>query len=166
MAEHKKFLYLVRHAKSSWSDSGLPDHERPLNRRGEHDAPRMGRRLEKREVRPGLIVSSSAVRALATAQVLARELGVRPEEVVVDERIYGADTDELIELIHTFDDRHHRVMLVGHNPTMTDLVNNLTGSHVGNMPTCSVATLGFGAVDWREAGQAELLDFDYPKNAD
>jgi len=164
MTENTRILYLVRHAKSSWKDNALSDHERPLNKRGQHDAPRMGQQLATRGADPELIVSSSAVRALTTAQVLAQELGIQPEDVVADDRIYCADPSDLIELIRSFDDRKHRIMLVGHNPTMTSLVNELTGSHVGNVPTCGVATLSFGATDWSEAGKAELLDFDYPKN--
>ncbi|MFQ5995007.1 MAG: histidine phosphatase family protein [Acidiferrobacterales bacterium] len=160
-----KLLFLVRHAKASWKDANLPDRGRPLNKRGERDAPRMGMRLAQRTDRPELIVSSPAGRALTTAQVFATELGYEPADVTVDEDIYAAGPRELIEVIRGFDDQYQQIMLVGHNPALTDLVNQLAGSDIENMPTCGVAVLRFETDTWAtvETGTAKLLEFDYPK---
>lgn len=160
-----KVLFLVRHAKSSWKDPSLADRDRPLNKRGKRDAPRMGKRLAKRAVRPELVVSSPAVRALTTAQLIAGELRFKGADVVVDEQVYGGGPHELIEVIRGFDNRFDRVMLVGHNPALTELVNLLTDSETENVPTCGVAVLGCDTECWVDVGKerAELLEFDYPK---
>ena len=160
-----RILYLTRHAKSSWDDPGLPDHERPLNKRGERDAPRMGKRIAKRKDQPELIVSSPAVRAATTVKVIAKELGFKPSDVVIEERIYGADQQDMIEIIQQLDDNFRRVMLIGHNPTLTDLLNELADCEIDNLPTCGIAVLGFDLKKWKDlrVGRAHLLDFDYPK---
>ena len=83
-----KTLFLIRHAKSSWDDTALPDKDRPLNDRGRRDAPKMGERLAKRDVKPSLILSSPAVRALRTAEIIAKKLDYR-RKIVVNERLYA-----------------------------------------------------------------------------
>ncbi len=127
----------------------------------------MGKRLAIRDARPEQIFSSPAVRALSTAKVIAGELGYDPTEVVANEEIYGAGARELFEIIRNLDNRFDRIMLVGHNPTMTDLVNGLSGSNLFNVPTCGVLTLGFQTDSWLDIGigKGDLLDFDYPKKS-
>jgi phosphohistidine phosphatase len=80
-----KTLFLIRHAKSSWGDTAVPDKERPLDDRGKRDAPKLGKRLAKRDVKPDLILSSLAMRALATAEIIAKKLDYKLEDIVVDE---------------------------------------------------------------------------------
>ena len=82
-----KTLFLVRPAKSSWNSTTLPDKDRPLNDRGKRDAPKLGRRLAKRDVKPELILSSPAMRTLATAEIIARKLDYKLKEIVVDDRL-------------------------------------------------------------------------------
>ena len=89
-----KTLFLIRHAKSSWDDTALPDKDRPLNDRGRRDAPKMGERLAKRDVKPDLILSSPAVRALRTAEIIAKKLDYR-RKIVVNERLYAAGALEV-----------------------------------------------------------------------
>jgi len=91
-----KTLFLVRHAKSSRDDTRLPDKDRPLNDRGKRDAPKMGKRLAKRDVRPELILSSPAMRALTTAEMIAKKLDYKLKEIVVDDRLYPGDADEML----------------------------------------------------------------------
>jgi phosphohistidine phosphatase SixA len=105
-----KTLFLIRHAKSSWENSTLPDKDRPLNDRGKWEAPKMGKRLAKRAVKPELIVSSPAVRALATAKIIARKLDYELKEIVVDDRLYPGDADKLLTVIHRLDNELKRVM--------------------------------------------------------
>lgn len=160
-----KTLYLVRHAKSSWNNSNLSDHARPLNDRGERDAPQMGKRLRKRKPQPALIITSSAVRAETTATLLAEAIGYPPSDITIDERMYGAEPKDVLSIIGELDNAVDCAMLVGHNPTFTDLINALSGSQIDNVPTCGIAILKFPTNTWSKIGQTqgELLDFDYPK---
>ena len=160
-----KTLYLVRHAKSSWNNSNLSDHARPLNDRGERDAPHMGNRLRKRKPQPALIITSSAVRAETTATLLAEAIGYPPSDITIDERLYGAEPKDVLAIIGELDNAIDCAMLVGHNPTFTDLINALSGSQIDNVPTCGMAVLKFPTNTWSTIAQTpgELLDFDYPK---
>ena len=160
-----KHLTLVRHAKSSWKHPELADRDRPLNKRGTRDAPDMGSRLAKSGYRPDLILSSPANRALTTAQVVALAVGFDPDDIIVDERIYGAGVAGLIQLLQATDDRIERAMLFGHNPELTAMVNRLARVTLENLPTCGMAKLRFGLDSWVGLGTqlAEEADIDYPK---
>ena len=149
-----KTLFLVRHAKSSRDDPALPDKERPLNDRGMRDAPRMGERLAKQDAKPDLILSSPALRALATAEIIARKLGYEVKDIVVDERLYAAALDDLLEVIHEVGDEPKRVMLFGHNPELTELAHRLS-SKIIDMPTCAVAEFSFDTKSWSNIGKQE-----------
>lgn len=161
-----KILYLMRHAKSSWNFDGLSDKERPLNDRGREDAPAMGRALVARQLQLDLLVSSPAVRALSTAALVAHEMGYAPERIQVVDGIYEADADRLVDIIHELPDEAGSVLLLGHNPTMTETVNYLSPRAVQDMPTAAIACLHFQTDSWAEAhrSNAELYFFDYPKN--
>ena len=161
-----KTLFLIRHAKSSWDDVSLPDKERPLNDRGRRDAPKMGERLAKRDVKPDLILSSPAVRALSTAEIIAGKLGYRRRDIVVTEQLYAAEVDDLLDVIHQLDDRLERVMLFGHNPELTGLAHRLTGE-IAHMPTCAVAEFTFDAKSWSRIDTIEPAEvlLDYPKKS-
>jgi phosphohistidine phosphatase len=162
-----KRLTLVRHAKSDWSLPGQPDWDRALNKRGQRDAPEMARRLRARKLRPDLILSSPAVRAIATATIMARELKVAASIIRQDERLYLAGPAEMLPVIHELGGDAKHLMVFGHNPGITDFANRLSaGDHIDNMPTCAVFTALFdldewGALDWESGQDAE---FDYPKN--
>jgi len=160
-----KTLFIVRHAKSSWDDAGLSDIERPLNSRGKEEAPKIGKHLAGYDVKPDLITSSHAVRALKTAEKIAKELGFKKSDVLVNERIYAFDSAELLDVIRGFNDKYGSIMLVGHNPAITSLVNELSSSKVDNVPTCGVVLLKFDIGKWKDVdrGSAALLEFDYPK---
>ena len=160
-----KYLFLLRHAKSSWADGELSDRDRPLNKRGLRDAPVMGQRLVQSEMYPELIVSSPAVRALTTAECMAEALGLFPDDIVLEERIYEASTSRLITVIHELDDGSDRIMLVGHNPGFTDLLNQVDTVRIDNVPTCGLATLSLDVESWADVimTQATLVAFDYPK---
>jgi len=162
-----KRLTLVRHAKSDWSLPGQNDWDRPLNKRGQRDAPEMARRLRSRRLKPDLVLSSPAVRALTTAAVMARELKVPAANVIQDERLYLAAPADLLEVIRELGGEAKHLMVFGHNPGMTDCANRLSaGDHIDNLPTCGVFTAQFDIAAWSEldwnSGQA--AEFDYPKN--
>ena len=116
-----KTLFLVRHAKSSWSDPTLADRERPLADRGRRAARRMGRRLAKRKVHPDLMLSSPAVRALKTARIIARRLHHPRWQIVVDAALYAGAMTDLLRAVRGLQSRYARVMLFAHNPEITAL---------------------------------------------
>lgn len=160
-----KKLYLVRHAKSSWEENSLRDYDRPLNNRGERDAPFMGELLSKQGIKPGIIVSSAAVRAYETARIFAEKFDY-PEALIFKEKsVYEADALNLLDIIRDTDDEYLSLMLFGHNPGMTYLSNYLTAQRIENMPTCSVAAIEFDLDSWRklEPESGKLTAFEYPK---
>lgn len=162
-----KTLYLMRHAKSSWSFDELNDQERPLNDRGRDDAPRVGQALAARRIRPDRLVSSPAVRAMSTAVLVARELKFPSADIVVEPAIYQADVDTLLAVIRAQPDAAQSVLLTGHNPTITDVANQLSPSPLsGDLPTGAVVCLRFQTEKWADVklANAEFYFYDYPKN--
>jgi len=160
-------LTLVRHAKSDWSLPGQNDWDRPLNKRGQRDAPEMARRLRSRRLKPDLILSSPAVRALTTATVMARELKVDAANVLQDERLYLASAADLLTVVRELGGEAKHVMVFGHNPGMNDCANKLSsGDQIDNLPTCGVFTAQFDIASWAELdwNGGQDAEFDYPKN--
>jgi phosphohistidine phosphatase len=165
MTAATKTLFLVRHAKSSRDDPRLADRDRPLNKRGKRDAPAMARRVAQRAERPEVIVTSPAVRAMATAKAMADGLDVVAPHLVTLESLYDAAADALLQVIHGLDNRYSRAMIVGHNPGMTDLANLLARATIENIPTCGVVIVRFPTPTWADirGGTGEMVEFDYPK---
>ena len=147
-----KTLILVRHAKSSWTDPALPDRDRPLNDRGKRDAPKMATRLAKDGVNPDLILSSPARRARATARIIAKALDYKRKAIQEDDGLYAVEADDLLRVIRGLDDKLKSVMLVGHNPELTELAHGLS-SRIAYMPTCAVALFEFDIRSWSAAGR-------------
>jgi phosphohistidine phosphatase len=162
-----KRLTLVRHSKSDWSLPGQQDWDRALNKRGQRDAPEMARRLRARKLKPDAILSSPAVRALATATIMARELKIAPSIVRQDERLYLAGPADMLTVIRELGGNARHLMVFGHNPGITEFANRLSaGDRIDNMPTSAVFTATFAIADWSELdwGNGQDAQFDYPKN--
>lgn len=161
-----KKLFLVRHAKSSWGDATLADRDRPLEARGEREVAKMSKRLSQRHAKPDLIMSSPAARALATGKAIAQGLDYKINKVVVNDRLYAATAEALIDVIAALDEKLKCVMLVGHNPAFTDLAHRFSGA-ITHMPTCAIAEFTFDTKHWAQVGQAQPVstDFDSPKNS-
>ncbi|BBO78363.1 phosphohistidine phosphatase SixA [Desulfosarcina widdelii] len=159
-------MFLVRHAKSSWKDPRLSDHQRPLNKRGKKAASEMARRLKRLGVKPDVIVSSDARRALDTAAAMAEGLGLSKEVVRPMPELYGAASKEILEIVLRFDDNWQQVMVVGHNPGFTELANRFYPHFIANVPTAGVVELRFDAPSWRHIRRdnLEFSRFDFPKN--
>src|ERR1043166_7418135 len=159
-----KTLLLVRHAKSNKDHPGLADRDRPLADRGRKEAPKMGKRLAKRGVKPDVLVSSPALRALTTAQLMADEIGYGRDDIVVDDRLYASSDDRLLAVIRALDDKVGCVMLFGHNPEFTDLAHRLS-SDIVDMPTCAVAEFRFDTNRWSDVGKLEPAQstLDHPQ---
>lgn len=160
-----KTLTIVRHAKSSWDNPGLSDHDRPLNKRGHRDAPLMGRRIVRHGIRPSLIVSSPAVRAWSTARAVARAVGYPYEFLEKEPLLYHASVDRILDVIRAQDERCNNLMLCGHNPGFTDFANFLVPGLTNNMPTACVVCVEIDQDDWNlyEQPKTHLLVHDWPK---
>ncbi|WP_438853759.1 SixA phosphatase family protein [Agromyces sp. M3QZ16-3] len=151
-----KTLVLVRHAKSAWGDPTLADHDRPLNERGRRDAPEMARRLRERGVVPDAIRASTAVRARTTAEAMAAELDLPADALVLDERLYGAGPDAILAVVAELGEEPGTVMVVAHDPGMSDLAFRLSGE-IEHMPTCAVAEFRFAVWSWSELAEADAV---------
>ena len=145
-------------------DVSVRDFDRPLNGRGQEDSSRMGVRVNHWP-KPEVVISSPAMRAKTTAKILAMAMDYSPSSITFEERIYEAELDDLLSVIRAVDDKVASVMLVGHNPALTHLVNVLGQCDIGNMPTCSIALLHILSDSWDDTGtvKAELRDFIYPE---
>jgi phosphohistidine phosphatase len=162
-----KQLLLFRHAKSSWGNDRLPDRDRPLSERGERDAPRMGGRLRERRARPDVLLTSPATRTMRTSNLLVRALGCRREIVRVVDALYLATPEEILRVLAAEGDGFESILVVGHNPGLTELANLLlTDLALDNLPTSGVVAIDCAADDWRDlrAANRRLAYYDYPKN--
>lgn len=143
-----KTLLILRHAKSSWSNARLADHDRPLNARGRRDAPRMGRLLQQEDLMPDLIISSSAERALTTAELVAMESGY-DNAMLVTRDLYHAMPEDYVDVLRAQGGEARRVMVVGHNPGVEELLDDLTGEEE-RMPTAALALVYLPIHGWHE----------------
>lgn len=151
-----KTLLILRHAKSSWDNLYLSDFERPLNKRGKYDAPRMGKLLRREELVPDIIISSSAKRAMATAESVALSCDYE-NEITFTRDLYHADPDSYIEALITVDDSVNCVMVVGHNPGIEDMVEQLSGEWE-RMPTAALAQIQLPVNKWSDLTSDALGD--------
>jgi phosphohistidine phosphatase len=159
-----KTLYLVRHAKSTWDDPGLNDQDRPLNPRGRRDARDMAQRLLARGVSVDLIISSPALRALTTVRELAQGFDYPADLIRSDAVLYFGEFGEQLGLIKRQPEIIDSLMLTGHNPDITLLLNFLCGKQTESVPTCSVATINLDC-NWSDiTGKVGVLkDYDFPR---
>lgn len=158
-----KTLLLARHAKSDWSSPATNDFERPLNQRGQQDAPLMASYLKQCGYSIGQIISSDALRALQTAEYYRQCL--RPaHDLISYHDLYLASLQSIVYLVQHIAPRENTVMLVGHNPGMSDTLNYFSTEAVNDMPTCSVGIIQFDVARWQDAAQSSgvLLGFEYP----
>lgn len=158
-------MYLIRHAKSSWKDPGLDDHQRPLNKRGENDAPLMAKILKKKNIKPDLILSSTAVRAFEFAKILADEFDYKKKNIEATNNLYMADEKDMLEIVRNVDDKNETVFLIGHNPDLTYFANSLCNYNLDNIPTSGIFGVEFDVESWKDIdfGKGKFLLFEYPK---
>jgi phosphohistidine phosphatase len=162
-----KTLLLMRHAKSSWKESNIPDHDRPLNRRGKHDAPLMGKLLRDQKMNLDLIISSTALRAETTANLIAKAVRYKGK-IVLDKSIYNAEPMDLLTLLSNSSDENNSILLIGHNPTVEETVQMLTNSPEITMATCAIAHLTLSIDIWtdlkeKQTFSSKLENFWTPK---
>ena len=163
-------LYLLRHAKSSWDEPGLADHDRPLAKRGERAAKAMARYLRDNEIVPELVLCSTARRARETLERIEPALGT--PSVRHERELYGASAGGLLERLQRVPDGVGSVMVIGHNPTVEELALDLACPSSARreleakFPTGALATLEFPGPSWRELDEAELVAFVRPRDLD
>jgi len=143
-----KKLLLMRHAKSSWKDSDVEDHERPLKKRGKHDAERMGKYLQSKKLVPDVIISSTALRAQETADYLLKKLKYK-NKVYYSKNLYMAEPINILDAIEEFADDKKTVMIIGHNPGLEAFLQIVT-RQVESLPTGSVAYIKIKSKHWKD----------------
>lgn len=163
-----KKIYLIRHAKSSWKEEGLDDFSRPLNGRGKKDVAFMGKRLKKYAVLPNVIYSSPAKRALKTAKEFARAIDYDKKNIVIEESLYESSYQNYLNIIHATKDKHNSIFIIGHNPTITEVGEHLSGAILTNIPTCAIVCIAFEVDSFKDICEesGHILFFDYPKKHD
>ncbi|MBX2885950.1 MAG: histidine phosphatase family protein [Granulosicoccus sp.] len=159
-------LTLLRHAKSSWTDSGATDHDRTLNARGRRDAPEMARRLAERGLAFDHILCSTAQRTRETADLMLPILGADRDNLQFESRIYEASISDLLSVVTS--GFAGSVLLIGHNPGLEGLCEMLCPGCVPGMPTCAVASFEVGtsgtATGESIDASVNLAFYDFPKN--
>jgi len=171
-----KYLTIIRHAKSSWEQSGLADHDRPLNERGRIAAPAVGTFLHRTYLgggdtaallpKPDRLITSTAARALATAQAMREVMALSTDHLQLDPRLYLAVAPTILEVVRGLDEGWRHIILFGHNPGMHDFAERiLARAHVPKMPTCTAVLMAlphafWGLADWAEA---QLIGYVTPK---
>lgn len=160
-----KVIYFVRHAKSNWDDPQLRDIDRPLNERGKRDAPFMAQLLKNKGVEPDALVSSPANRAFTTATYFAAAFGKKETDIQVIKGIYEADSITLMQILKKLPESWNTILIFGHNPTFTDVVNQFHGKMIPNVPTCGIVKIEDTAQTWQAFGSndAKITEFYYPK---
>ncbi|MEP5613060.1 MAG: histidine phosphatase family protein [Cyclobacteriaceae bacterium] len=158
-----KTLFLVRHAKSSWSFN-LPDHDRPLGKRGRKDVAKIGKYLAEIHDTPEVYISSTASRAFYTALFICDQLGVDEGNIVLSKDLFHAGSNEILHVIQSAPSCD-RLAVFGHNPGFTDCANKLANTHIDNVPTCGVVGISFDVSSWKEVdfGNGKQAFFYTPK---
>ncbi len=158
-----KQLLLIRHAKSDWNNPALSDFDRPLNERGKHDAPLMGARLRNAGIKIERLLSSPAQRARSTAERIASAVGFAAQDIDWMTELYLASPGEILTTIQNIPEHINSIALVAHNPGISELAEALSGSCIGNIPTCGIVHLHSDSENWSLGSPFTLMDFDYPK---
>ncbi len=152
-----KTLYIARHAKSSWEDVHVSDHDRTLIPIGKKRTKKVARWLKEHKIFPDRIISSTAIRAYKTARLLAQGIGFSEEKIEKEASFYNADSEDIMEYLYALPNTVDKVMVVGHNPTFTELVNLFLEENkwIDNLPTSGVAAIRFETDKWDELELAE-----------
>ncbi len=160
-----KTLILIRHAKSDWNIAGQNDFDRPLNSRGKNDAPAMGKRLMYHKLVPQLILSSPAIRAGTTAQLIAKSINYPVANIQFDKGLYLCDAGYYDTAIFGVNNKIDTLAIVSHNNGLTDYVNSLNNFRTENVPTCGMVVFDIQTNRWEDFPSAakQLRFFEFPK---
>ncbi len=160
-----KEIYLIRHAKSSWKQPELSDFDRPLNKRGERDAPFMAQKMVAKGMAIDAIVASPSARTTATAAAFAKALAYPDEAIHWKKEIYEASAATLLQVVQQLEASWQSVALFAHNFACTDWANYYASPPISNVPTTGVVHLSFAVEHWKDIhrNNGQVLDFNYPK---
>ena len=163
-----KTLYLLRHAKSSRDDPELKDFERPLADRGMRDVPKMASRFLQRGDTVDFIITSPAMRAKTTAQMMADQIGFPADEVASNSKLYFSGAGSLFKVVRLIEEHSKSAMLVGHNPAITEFAHGMCVGRIEYIPTCGLLQLQFPVQSWEDIQEnsGKLIYFDFPKKED
>jgi phosphohistidine phosphatase len=150
-----KTIYIARHAKSSWDEPGLSDHDRPLIAAGIKKTNLVIDYLKAKKVMPGLIITSTARRAKDTALLVADGLGYPQSKVIFEEKMYHASPNSIMDELYTLEDGINSVMIFGHNPTLTYFVNQFLDPPIVNLPTSGLVAIEFDTGKWVDISAAK-----------
>ncbi len=161
-----KTIYFIRHAKSSWSDMSLRDHDRPLNKRGKRDAPFMSQKLKELGAEPDAIITSTALRAKTTAQHFAHVFDLKGAQFIEEAGIYEAYSSNILKIVKNTSDDFDTIFVFGHNPGFTMVANSFSGGEdIDNVPTCGIVKVEVTISSWKDLkkSKGEVTEFHYPK---
>lgn len=158
-----KRLILVRHGKSSW-EHNLPDDQRPLKKRGKKDGMLVANAFEKHFIKPVTVWSSPAIRALDTAKIFKQVLNIEDSDFNIKSSLYTFDSRDLLNHIQNCDPTIDNLMVFGHNPAMTNVVNTLGDLYVDNVPTTGLTVIDFQSDNWKNLKNGKTILSLFPKN--
>ena len=158
-----KKLIIIRHSKSSWKDLSLTDFNRPLNGRGKSDGPLMADYLKKKINKIDYLHSSSSVRTFETSKYFMDQ--IQFGKIQYDDYLYHCSSSSLLEMITNYSDDYQSVVIVAHNPGLTNLINNITNISLDNLPTTGIAEIEFNCDYWSKISNenSNLVDLKFPK---
>lgn len=158
-----KKIILVRHSKSSWKDFSLADFQRPLNKRGRFDGPIMANYLVNKTKAIDYLHSSSSVRTFETSKFFISR--IKFKEIKYDDDLYHCPADSIVDILKNYIEDYDSVMIVSHNPGLTDLINNITNISLDNLPTSGIAEIHFNCDCWSKISveNSSLIDLKFPK---
>ncbi len=161
-----KTLYIVRHAKAEEITGGMKDFDRSLTREGKSDASLVGKELNKLDIKPAMILTSPAKRALETAQLVVDELDLSVANIVTNKEIYEASLKTIMEVIYQTPDKASSLLIFGHNPSLHELVNYLGNKTFEKFQKGAAVAITFENNKWKEIRKqsGKITYFDFPKN--
>lgn len=158
-----KTLYMARHAKSSWKYD-LPDHQRPLKKRGHNDATPVSEKAQAEHKPPQKIITSDANRAQTTAMYFKNAFGISDKDFVLNHDLYDFSGQGVMEIIKNLDDSLDRVMIVGHNHAFTSIVNMLGNEYIDNLPTSGFVMIKFPVDSWKDITTGKTKSMIFPRH--
>lgn len=143
-----KTLHIMRHAKSSWDLAGIQDIDRPLLAKGIFNTKQVCDLFLLQHIQPNIIFCSNAARASHTALIMARNLKINTSQISINSLIYAAETSDIVTFISKIPNQYNSVLLIGHNPTFTNLANIFLSNEIGNLSTSGIVSISFDSIDW------------------
>jgi phosphohistidine phosphatase len=159
-----KKLFLVRHAQAETPGSAIKDFDRELVASGISEAAKLGKKLAEKQIRIDKMISSDAARAQQTAKYISEQISYPLKEIMYNNDLYEASVRRLINIVNTVDEKVENLLLIGHNPGLSDFVEMVTGETIGSLPTAGLVKIEFEIDSWKEVagGNGVLRVFDCP----